>query len=66
MAGWNDTPLAAALQALAQAVQHHPNVGGNDGSNVLETFQRNHPPTFKGRYDHDGAQTWLKEIKRIF
>ena len=27
---------------------------------------RNHPPTFKGRYDPDGAQTWLKEVERIF
>lgn len=22
--------------------------------------------TFKGRYDPDGAQTWLKEIERVF
>jgi len=27
---------------------------------------RNHPPTFKGRYDPDGAQTWLKEVERVF
>ena len=27
---------------------------------------RNHPPTFKGRYDPDRAQTWLKEVERIF
>ena len=33
---------------------------------MLETFLRNHPPTFKGRYDLDGAQTWLKEIERVF
>jgi len=33
---------------------------------MLETFLRNHPPTFKGRYDPDGAQTWLKEVERIF
>ncbi|CAJ2651805.1 unnamed protein product [Trifolium pratense] len=33
---------------------------------MLETFLRNHPPTFKGRYDPDGAQSWLKEIERIF
>jgi len=33
---------------------------------MLETFLRNHPPTFRGRYDPDGAQTWLKEIERIF
>ena len=33
---------------------------------MLETFLRNHPPTFKGRYDPDGAQNWLKKIERIF
>jgi len=33
---------------------------------MLETFLRNHPPTFKGRYDPDGAHTWLKEIERVF
>ena len=27
---------------------------------------RNNPPTFKGRYDPDGAQNWLQGIERIF
>ena len=29
-------------------------------------FQRNNPPTFKGRYDTKGDQTWLHEIEKIF
>jgi len=33
---------------------------------MLETFLWNHIPTFKGRYDPDGAQKWLKEVDRIF
>ena len=66
MAGRNDVALAAAMQAMAQVVQNHQNAGGNDESHVLETFQRNKPPTFEGRYDPDGAQEWLKEIERIF
>ena len=66
MAGRNHAAIAADLQAVAQAMQHQPNAGGNDGSCVLERFQRNHPPIFKGRYDPDGAKTWLKEIERIF
>ena len=68
MAGRNDTALAAALQAIAQAVGQQPNAnaGVNAETRMLETFMRNHPPTFKGRYDPDGAQTWLKEIERIF
>ena len=64
----NDAAIAAALQVVAQAVGQQPNVGAgaNEGVRMLETFLRNHPPTFKGRYDPDGAQTWLKEIERIF
>jgi len=57
MDGRNVAVIAAALQALAQAVGQQPNAGGNDGVRMLETFMRNHPPTFKGRYDLDGAQT---------
>jgi len=66
MAGRNDVAIAAALQAMTQVVGQQPNVGGNDGVCMLETFLRNHSPTFKCRYDHDGAQTWLKEVERIF
>jgi len=68
MAGRNDVAIAAALQAMAQAVGQQPNAsaGGNDGVRMLEIFLRNHPPTFKGRYHPDGAQTWLKEVERIF
>jgi len=53
---------------MAQPVGQQPNAGagGNDGVHMLETFLRNHPPTFKGRHDLDGAQTWLKEVERIF
>jgi hypothetical protein len=28
----------------------------------LDRFMRNHPPTFKGRYDPNGAQTWLQGV----
>jgi len=57
MAGRNDASVVVALQAMAQAVGQQPNAGGNDGVRMLETFLRNHPPIFKGRYDPDGAQT---------
>lgn len=65
MAGRNDAALAAALQAMAQAVQQ-PLTRENGEARVLETFQKNKPPTFEGQYDPDGAQEWLKEIERIF
>jgi len=68
MAGRNDVVIVAALEVVAQAVGQQPNAnaGVNAEVKMLETFLRNHPPTFKGRYDLDGAQTWLKEIERIF
>jgi len=66
MAGRNDVAIVAVLQPMAQVVGQQPNAGGNDGIRMLETFLRNHPPTFKGRYDSDGAHKWLKEVERIF
>ena len=64
MSGRNDAAIAAALEVVAQAVGQQPNA--NAEARMLETFLRNHHPTFKGRYDPDGAQTWLKEIERVF
>lgn len=29
-------------------------------------FQRNNPPTFKGRYDPEGAHAWLRDIEKVF
>jgi len=68
MARRNDAAIVAALEVVAQVVGQQPNAnaGANAEVRMLETFLRNHPPTFKGRYDPDGAQTWLKEIERVF
>lgn len=68
MARRNDAAIAAALEVVAQAVGQQLNAGAGAIGEVrmLETFPRNHPPTFKGRYDPDGAQSWLKEVERIF
>ena len=66
MAGRNDVALVAALEAMAHAMENHPNTDGNAGSRSLETFQRENLSTFKGKYDPDGALEWLKEIERIF
>jgi hypothetical protein len=68
MAGRNDAAISAALEVVAQAVGQQPNdgAGANAEIRIFETFLRNHQPTFKGRYDTDGAQTWLKEVERIF
>ncbi|XP_058765584.1 uncharacterized protein LOC131639093 [Vicia villosa] len=66
MAGRNDAAIAAALEAMAQALANQPNADENAGSRSLATFQRENPPVFKGKYDPDGALEWLKEIERIF
>ncbi|XP_050916216.1 uncharacterized protein LOC127131336 [Lathyrus oleraceus] len=46
--------------------QNHPNACGNDEFQHLGKFQRNNLPTFNGKYDPDGAQTWVRKIERIF
>ena len=55
MAGRNDAALAAALEAMAHAMENQPNDDGNAGSRSLATFKRENPPTFKGKYDPEGA-----------
>lgn len=67
-AGRNDRAIADAIQAMVQASQHQVqyNAGGDDEFRYLEKFQRNNLPTYKGRYDLDGAQEWLKAIEKIF
>ncbi|XP_028236628.1 uncharacterized protein LOC114415960 [Glycine soja] len=45
------------------------NQGGGGGATMyhgLDRFQRNNPPTFKGGYDPEGAEAWLREIEKIF
>ncbi|XP_058733179.1 uncharacterized protein LOC131604776 [Vicia villosa] len=66
MAGRNDVVIAAALEAMDQALEHQPKTGENGGSRSLATFQRENPSVFKGKHDPDGALEWLKEIERIF
>ena len=66
MAGRIDAAFAAALQAVAQVVQNLPNAGADVEFRNLDKFQKNHPPSFRGTYDPDGAQVWLKKIEKIF
>ena len=66
MARRSDVALVAALEAMVHAMENQQNADGNAGSRSFATFQRENPPTFKGKYDPDGALKWLKEIERIF
>ncbi|XP_058742378.1 uncharacterized protein LOC131614856 [Vicia villosa] len=62
MAGRNDAAIAAALEAMAEAMHTDENAR----SRSLATFQRENPPVFKGTHDPEGALTWMKEVERIF
>lgn len=63
MAGRNDRAIADAFQALARAMKTQ--TGGATEYHGLDRFQRNNPPTFRGGYDPDGAENWLREIRKI-
>jgi len=43
---------------------HHDH--GEAEEHRLYRFIRNNPQTLKGRFDPDGAQTWMKGVERIF
>ena len=64
--GRDDAAIAEALGMLAGVLGGNPNVVGIGAARQLSEFQKNNPPMFKGAYDPDGAQKWLKEIERIF
>ncbi|KAI5434771.1 hypothetical protein KIW84_021549 [Lathyrus oleraceus] len=64
--GRDDAAIAEALGMLAGVLGGNPNVVGMGAPRQLSEFQKNNPPMFKGAYDPDGAQKWLKEIERIF
>lgn len=69
--GINDEAIAESLQAMAQAnttLQANQNnqKGGADKFYGLGKFERNNPPTIKGRYDLEVAQIWLRDIENIF
>lgn len=65
MVGRNYRAIVGALEAMTQALQDQENQAG-DEFHILGKFQRNNLSTFKGRYDLEGAQTWLREIEKIW
>ncbi|XP_058757872.1 uncharacterized protein LOC131631111 [Vicia villosa] len=68
--GRNDDAIAEALESLAQAMaqnnQNNQNGGAVNEFCGLGMFQRNNQPTFKGRHDLEGSQTWIRKIENIF
>ncbi|XP_050915354.1 uncharacterized protein LOC127130378 [Lathyrus oleraceus] len=74
MDGINDRVIDDALEAMthvmAQAnkalqANQNPNEGAGE-FHGLGKYQNNNLPTFKGRYDPEGAHTWVQEIEKIF
>lgn len=71
--GRDDTAIEQALAAMAQVLAQSNEQAAigrrNEGEaeeRRLDRFLRNNPPTFKGWFDPDGAQTWLQGMERIF
>jgi len=71
--GRNYDAIAAALTAVAQALAQNQENGGHGQEDQgeaeeqrLDRFMRNKPPTFKGRFNPEGALTWMEGIERIF
>lgn len=59
MTGRNNRVIVDALDALAHAMGQQQQADGGDHG--LDRFLRNKPPTFKGKHDPEGAQTWLQD-----
>ncbi|RDX61207.1 hypothetical protein CR513_60585, partial [Mucuna pruriens] len=68
MTGRNDHVIAYTLMALPPAIQNNQNQQphGRVVFQGLDCFQRRKPPMFKGGYDLDNAQNWVKEVEKIF
>ena len=70
--------MANAMQAQATAVEHmmdqlnrrfEESVGGNGADakyQKFSEFRKMNPPSFKGAFNPDEADEWIKEIKKIY
>jgi len=71
--GRNDDAIVAALSAVAQALAQNQGNGGHGQEDQgeaekrrLDRLMRNKPLTFKGRFNLEGALTWMESMERIF
>ncbi|MQM13023.1 hypothetical protein Taro_045945 [Colocasia esculenta] len=58
--------LQAQLEAQAQAPAPAPQEHGHGGPSIMERFKRMAPPSFKGESQPLLAESWLREIEKIF
>ncbi|MQM04043.1 hypothetical protein Taro_036838 [Colocasia esculenta] len=58
--------LQAQLEAQAQAPALVPQEQGHGGPSIMERFKRMAPPSFKGESQPLLAESWMREIEKIF
>ncbi|MQL72827.1 hypothetical protein Taro_005162 [Colocasia esculenta] len=58
--------LQAQLEAQAQALSLVPQEHGHGGPSIMERFKRMAPPYFKGESQPLLAESWMREIEKIF
>ncbi|MQL95094.1 hypothetical protein Taro_027758 [Colocasia esculenta] len=58
--------LQAQLQAHAQAPAPVPQEHGDGGPSIMERFKRMAPPSFKGESQPLLAESWMREVEKIF
>ncbi|MQM13583.1 hypothetical protein Taro_046506 [Colocasia esculenta] len=56
----------AALQAQLEAQQAQVPAQDHGGPSIMERFKRMLPPSFKGESDPLLAESWMREIEKIF
>ncbi|MQL99924.1 hypothetical protein Taro_032654 [Colocasia esculenta] len=59
-----ENPVNTSLQA--QALAPVPQEHGHGGPSIMERFKRMAPPSFKGESDPLLAESWMREIEKIF
>ncbi|MQM07437.1 hypothetical protein Taro_040275, partial [Colocasia esculenta] len=58
--------LQAQLEAQAQAPALVPQGHDHGGPSIMERFKRMAPPSFKGESQPLMAESWMREIEKIF
>ncbi|MQM05792.1 hypothetical protein Taro_038608, partial [Colocasia esculenta] len=54
------------MQGLAQAPAPVPQEHGHGGPSIMERFKRMDPPSFKGESQPLLAESWMREVEKIF
>ena len=58
--------LAEAIRNQGRPQQDPGSLVGNTPTATYEKFLKLDPPTFSGKVDPDLAESWVKEVERVF